>query len=161
MDLIPVASQRSAAGLVTSAIAALAGILFFLIAPVVILVQTIRQRRARKIDSGNVISTSKARRYQTVLSLLGTVLVLNNLGALGSFMANNYRSFSTMVPHIALNYVIVALAIPVAALLVYSLVSKQEQKISKLRTIIAGATIALLGVFTATLISWNFFTLFI
>jgi len=155
MDMIPAASQRSATSLALSAVAVVIGLVFFLAAPAVLLVQAIRRKKL-----ATFAQSKNTNRWQTVVTLLGTALVMNNLVALGSFMANSYRSPSSMMPHLVMNYVIALAALIFIALLVYSLI-KEKGLASKARIITAGITVVLLAAFTAVLASWNFFTLFI
>jgi len=155
MDMIPVDSQRSAFSLVFSAAAAIIGVAFFLVAPVVLLVQAIRRRK-----SDVIVQSKNVNRLYAVVTLLGTALVMNNLVALISFMANSFRSFGSMMPHLVLNYFIAIAAFISAILLAYFLI-KERAVVSKVRIVIAGVTAVLLAALVAVLVSWNFFTLFV
>jgi hypothetical protein len=149
-DLSPLPSNRKMPMLIGGIGIALCNIIFFFIAPVVLVIQSIKRRKYDKPIK------KQFNLYQLFLTLCGTALVFNNVIAVMRFIMWQFRSYSEMMPHMILNYVLVLAG---AVFLILSILSIITGNISKRRKIIFGASTALFVSFCILLMDWNFFML--
>jgi len=146
-DLSPLPSGRTMPFLMASMIIAISSVVFFLIAPVVMLVMFLR---GRKRD----VQYTKFSVWNNGLVLSGTLLVLNNLILVGRFLANPFRTSAEMMPHIGLNYVLFMLS---AALAIGTLVFLLKEQTGTRQKLLFVTATSVMTLFLFTLINWNFF----
>lgn len=106
-DYLPLPASKSMPVLLTTAALALLAILYFMIAPIVLLVQAIlNKRKSRTRPALRGIS----RKPVAGLTLTGTGIVVNNLVLALRMLGNNERPYAEVYPHIIVNYVLSGLA---------------------------------------------------
>jgi len=181
-DFLPIGSFRSTGNLVASVIGIILAALFFIVAPIVLLIKWLR---APKRDSAKPSTFGK---LSTALLLIGTMLLANNLIALVRILIiNMFRSSAEMAPHIWINYILAAAGV---VTFIFSLAEYLRQRknatelnlpviepqntsgsevlgasqqlsgaVTKGTTAFYGATAVLFAALIAVLASWNFFTL--
>jgi len=147
-DFTAISSGRTMPFLVLFIVIIAASVLFFLIMPIVILVDKIRGK--------NVIKN----RFCTLSSafmISGTSLLLNNIILIArTFTEFLLRTSAEIVPHIWINYMLGAV---IAGLFVMSLFAmKQSEARIKSKVIFSFSSI-LVVLLLATLLHWNFFSL--
>ena len=123
-------------------------LLFFAIMPLILLIKFLRKKE-KAIPIFNRCSTG--------LLLCGTLLVTNWLILEVRFIsAITVITTSIIMPHIWLNYILLALT---AVAFVISLMFYKRGAVAKGRNILYFSTIALLGSFLFVLWQWNFFVM--
>jgi len=146
-DLSPLPSSRTIPFLMASMIIVVSNAIFFLIAPVVMLIMFLWSRKKG-------VKYTKFSVWNNGLVLSGTLLVLNNLILVGRFLANPFRTSAEMMPHIGLNYGLLILS---AALAIGSLVFLLKEQIGTRQKLLFGATTSVMTLFIFILLNWNFF----
>jgi hypothetical protein len=144
-----IAMPRSMPSLITSASIAVASTLFFVIAPIVLLVIFLRNKKKG-------ITPTRASRLNSGLLLCGMLLVVNNLAMLARvFVINMFRTASELAPHIWINYLLAGLAVLMFIGLPVSL--RQEEVITTKRKVFYMVTTLFVALLIFVLYSWNFF----
>ena len=147
-DMTPLPRGRGMPALIGSLAVVIISTLFFLIMPIIILIRFLRKKE-KAVPQFNLLSNG--------LLLCGTLIVLNNLICLVRLaVINNYRSFLEIVPHVWVNYALLAFA---SLLFLASLLSLPGNKIGGKRKFLHGATASVMTLLIVVLGSWNFFAL--
>ncbi|OKP94120.1 serine hydrolase [Paenibacillus sp. P32E] len=153
-DYLPLPADKSMPVLLLSAALAVLAVVYFIIAPFVLLVQTIlNKRRARTRPA----SSAASRKLVVGLTLSGTGIVVNNLVLALRMLSNNERAYAEVYPQILVNYGLTGLAILfLAALLV---LKKKKRSASTARdkwsAILSGAMMLVL---VGLLVFWQFYS---
>lgn len=143
-DLMPLPKARLWLNL--SLLFAMLSTLYFLIAPLVILIRKLIRKNKRQ-------NKSAYKKVFLLLVLNGTALVANNTILLLRMLMNNYRSFYEFRIHILLNYPLVILAAVLGVLLI---VKRKGANLSRVQKILSLITIILIAALIILLISWQF-----
>lgn len=151
MDLSILPQGRTMPFLIGSVIVLLANILFFFIAPIILLIVAIKNRK-KQLDPEN----KRFNLYHSILLLCGTVTIVNNLIPSAKIMINNFRTFAEMKPHILLNYPLLLVSIIVS---IFSFNSMKKASITRIRKVMYLVTIIMLILLFTLLIGWNYFTI--
>lgn len=149
MDLSALPPGRTMPFLTGSIIMLLVNILFFIVTPVILLVNAIKNRKK------NIIPANKRfNLYYLTLVLLGTVTIINNLIPSAKIMISSFHTFAAMKPHILLNY---PLLLGVIIMVFFSASSMKKAVVSKKHKVIYFITVILLISLFVLLLHWNFF----
>jgi len=149
-DLLAREQFRSSNSLIISSLAIVLTGLFFLLAPIVLLVKAVRRKKK------GILST-RFERMKTGLILSGSLLFLNNLIALARILLiNMFRTSAEMAPHIWMNYALAGLS--VFFFIGSFMAMKKSSNIlrGKLAYVLSGLLVAFL---IAVLQHWNFFVI--
>ena len=152
-DFLPLPLGHTLSWLLTDGIIAAVSMLFFLLAPIVIMILALFRRKKNPEASAPV---RRAQRFYAIFVLSGTALLINNAVLVIRMLANNYRSFSEVQPHIILNYPIVLIAVTAGVLT--ALFGKKAGQ-SKKRWLLLVISAFLLTALIAVLFKWQFFNL--
>lgn len=116
-DYLPLPASKSMPVLLLNAALAGLAIVYFLIAPLVLLVQAIlnKRRAGAHPASRNII-----RNLEAGLTLTGTGIVVNNLVLALRMLSNNERAYAEVYPHILINFGLTGLALLFLAALLLS-----------------------------------------
>ena len=148
MDVIEISQFRSTANLVASAAVALVGILFFLVTPIVLLVNFLRNRK-----KGTELSTFRLLRNGMIIS--GMLLVTNALASIVRILIiDMFRTSAEIAPHIWLNYVITILA---TVLCIGAIACLVKEKVALCSKIVYFAATGLIMALVLVMVNWNFF----
>ena len=154
-DMTPLPQGRTMPFLIAYLIIAIVSALFFVIMPIVLLVRFL----VRKIRGKATSNQTKFRFFNVALLVSGLVILLNNVMAAMTGLAN-YSVFTSAAlnPHIMANYFLAGLS---AILLLVSIFffRKEIGDIRIKSRVFYGVTAALLVLFIFTLQNWNFFVL--
>lgn len=103
-DLLPVANGKTTPYLIVSGILFALSFVYFIIAPIVLLVRGIIRRRKKT-------PVKAIQRWHSGLILTGTAVVLNNALLMLRMLVNPFSSYPGISPHIILNYGLTALSV--------------------------------------------------
>ncbi|NMO94241.1 serine hydrolase domain-containing protein [Paenibacillus lemnae] len=106
-DYLPLPASKSMPVLILSAALAVLAIAYFLIAPFVLLLLGVMNRRRGGIPPA---PRAVSRKLVVGLTLTGTSIVLNNLILALRMLSNYERAYAEVYPHIIINYVLTGLA---------------------------------------------------
>lgn len=153
-DYLPLPKGRTMPLLIASLLALILSILYFLIAPIVLLLQKIRRRNRplAQSDGGTLYRTA------SLLIFTGTVAVINNGLLIARMLINNYRSFSEMQIHLYLNYPLLVISLILIVLMVKNW---RDDKPSGWQRIHYILTVVILILFWLVLSNWQFFNIVI
>lgn len=154
-DFLPLPTGHTLSWLLADGIIAAVSMLFFLLVPIVILLLSLVHRKKKMDVSDPVLRT---RRFYAIFVMSGTALLINNAILVIRMLANNYRYFSEVRPHIMLNYLIVFIA--VAAGVMTAFFDKKTGQ-SKKHCWIFVVSVVLLTALMAVLFKWQFFNMLI
>jgi len=142
--------SRSMFSQIVSAVIAIANILFFLIAPIALLVISLKNRNKD-------IAPSRFRMFSNSLLISNALLMLNNLALMiRVLVANMLITAAEIAPHIWINYIFAGLTLLIfVGSLLY--LFKEKEAIRIKRKIFYYATASLAVLFICILHSWNFF----
>jgi heme/copper-type cytochrome/quinol oxidase subunit 3 len=147
-DFTSLPQNREIPNLIFSLIIIAASTLFFL---VMLIVMLVRLRAIQKRSS----SLARFPNLNIGLYITGILLALNNTIAFVRMgVINNYRSAAEMIPHIWINWVLLAVA---AVLLVMSLVYLKKEEVTKKQKAVFTITVVLMALFIIVQFHWNFF----
>ncbi|QUH25225.1 serine hydrolase domain-containing protein [Serpentinicella alkaliphila] len=149
VDLSPLPTGRTMPFLISSLIILLVNILFFIIAPAVLIITIIKDKN-KGFHQGN----KRFNLYFLVLVLLGLVTLTNNLIPTYKIMISSFRTFAEMKPHILLNFPLLIATITVAVL---SFISVRKASISRGFKALYLISIVLLISLFSLLFHWNYF----
>ncbi|MGN7763810.1 serine hydrolase domain-containing protein [Paenibacillus sp. 22594] len=152
-DYLPLPADKSMPVLLLSAALAVLAVVYFIIAPIVLLVQTIlNKRRARTHPA----SRAGNRKLVAGLTLSGTGIVVNNLVLALRMLSNNERAYAEVYPQILVNYGLTGLAALFLAALLVSWKKKRSASTArdKWSAILPGAMIVVL---VGLLVFWQFY----
>ena len=134
--------------LVLSIVIIVASVLFFLTAPIVLLVSKIR---------GKAVIKNRFYILSNAFIFSGTVLLLNNIILIvRTFSEFLLRTSAEVMPHIWINYM---LGTMIVGLFVMSLLAMKQAEIRAKRKLVFCASSILIAFLLATLFHWNFFSL--
>jgi len=149
-DATPQTFSQSMAAFIGGSVIAYGSFVFFLIAPIVVLVKRLRRKTA---------GTSPFSRINNGLlfcgMLLGVNFLVSEMRMIAALSSGDLHS-SIVVPHIWINYVLLALS---AALFVVSLVFFAKSEIATKRRVFYFSTVGVLASFLFVLWQWNFFVM--
>jgi len=148
-DLTPLPQGRGIPALIGSLAVAAIGAIFFIVAPVILLIIFLR-KKDKTVPRFNFSSNG--------LMLCGTLLASNFLLLISRIVINMPRTFAEIVPHVWANYALLVLAAPLLAASAVSL-AKGWAQVSARRKVLYGATVSLLALMLVVLRDWNFFAL--
>ncbi|MFC4598118.1 serine hydrolase domain-containing protein [Cohnella hongkongensis] len=150
-DYLPPPAGRSMPVLLSNAALAVLAIAYFVVAPIVLLVQTFL-RRARVRPAPRAAS----RKLRVGLTLTGTGLVANNLLLALRMLSNNERAYAEVYPQLLANYVLTGLAALGMAALLLSWRKKRTASTArdKWATVLPAAMIVVL---VGLLVFWEFY----
>lgn len=151
-DVLPLEPSRSVPVLITYLVIASITIVFFLIAPLVMLIRWFLRKRK------GISSSSTAKRLFAAAMVCGTALVLNVMFLLLNVISNQNVTANQMNVEIKMNWILAALAV---LLLVMSILKGRQHPQSKGQKIFQTAAAILLILFVFLLADWNFFHLII
>ncbi len=154
-DFLPLPSGYTTSWLLADGIIVAVGMLFFLLAPIVILILALFRRKKNPEASAPV---RRAQRFYAIFVLSGTALLINNAILVIRMLVNNYRSFSEVQPYIIFNYPIVLLAVAAGVMTMFFV--KQVGHSKKCWSLVLASGI-LLTALIAVLIKWQFFNMLI
>lgn len=149
-DIVPLGMNRSVPILFTHAVVAGLDIVFFLFAPLVLLVRWLLRRR-----KGIKLSTPVGR-MTTAVILCGTAIVINVLILIMNVIGNQEVTASQLNTGIVINWVLAILA---NLLFVYSIYKGRQNSLAKGQAALQIVTAVLLGSYLILLINWHFFHL--
>lgn len=150
MDLSALPQGRTIPFIFGSSIILLCSVLFFIVAPIIATVKTIRSRKKQ-------FSLQKKRfnLSHLILMLCGTSTILNNLiCVIRIIVISNFRTFAEMKVHILLNY---GLLMATIIATIMSLIFLRTGEVSTRRKLAYVSTIILLIALFTLLFGWNFF----
>ncbi|MEN1990442.1 serine hydrolase [Paenibacillus hubeiensis] len=145
-DILPIKGSRSLPALIFYMVWALLSILFFLVAPLVILIRWLLRRRKRTPLTMNHFTSS--------FILSGTILVINVLYQLVNAMFNEDVTVEQMNLGVSINWVMTLLAIVLFGVSMVKDSNTSRSTWSKVSHAVAG--VLFIG-FTLILAHWNFF----
>lgn len=151
MDMSAYPSHRTPLTLTLNVVTLVICILFFLIAPIVILISAIKNRKSDKIYN------KKFNTAKTCLTLCGTALLLNNAIMIIFLLTNQMVSYSQVLPFGIINYILAFISV-VPAILGFLSIKNKTTKSQKIGFVIA---FILLASFISVLVSWNMFVVYI
>lgn len=153
-DYLPLPASKSMPVLILNAVLAALAIVYFMIAPFVLLVQAILNKR--RVRTGPA-THSVSRRLVVGLTLTGTGIVVNNLVLALRMLSNNERSYAEVYPQIMVNYGLTGLAalFLAALLLFWKNNSSDSMARGKGAAILPGLMIVVL---VALLVFWQFYS---
>lgn len=145
-DILPIKGSRSLPALIFYMVWALLSILFFLLAPLVILIRWLLRRRKRTLLTMNHFTSS--------FILSGTILVINVLYQLANALFNENVTVEQMNFGVSINWVMTLLAIVLFGVSMVKDSNTSRSTWSKVFHAVAG--ILFIG-FTLIIAHWNFF----
>ena len=149
-DAIEISQLRSAVNLAVGAAVALVSILFFLIAPIALLVSFLRNRKKSR-------ELSRFRLLRNGMIISGTLLVINSVAPfVRIIIMDMFRTSAEMALHIWLNYVFAILA---AVLCVGAMACLAKEKVTLRNKIVYFAAAGLIASLVLVMVNWNFFIL--
>ena len=149
-DFLPLPPGHTISWLLADGIIAVVSLLFFLFAPIVILLLALF-RRKKNINTS--IPVRRTRSFYAIFVFSGTTLLINNALPVIRMLANNYRSFSEVRLYIMLNYPIVLIAVAAGVLTAFFGIKSGQSKKRRWLFIIS---VVLLTALTAVLYKWQF-----
>jgi len=144
-DYLPLPAGRSIAVLYISLIAALISVLYFVIAPIILLILYIKNK--------NAAERLKNIKLSSMIAFFGTITAANNLILIARMLINNYRAFSEIKIHIILNYPLMCASLILCILFIGNLI---YEKINKREKIFAITTLIMNILLNILLINWQF-----
>lgn len=151
LDLSALPQGRTMPFLIGSMVVLLTSILFFFVAPLVLLIVALKNRK-----KGLDVYRKRFNRYHSLLVLAGTMTLINNLTPSAMIMINNFRTFAEVKPYIIFNYPLLLITFILSIL---SLKSMKKTCLTKTRTIMYVMTLIMLVLLFATFIGWNYFAI--
>lgn len=150
-DILPLKGSRSLPALISYLALAILAIVFFLLAPFVLLIRWLLRKRKGALSAPARLAGS---RLLAAAVLCGTLIVVNILYLLVNAMINENVTVGQMNFGVALNWVLTLLA---AGLYVFSLVKSRRIPKSKWQKAGRAFTGVLFAGFALLLADWNFF----
>ncbi|OKP86104.1 hypothetical protein A3844_01280 [Paenibacillus helianthi] len=153
-DYLPLPADKSMPVLLLSAALAVLAVVYFIIAPFVLLVQKILNRRRARTRPA---SSAASRKLVVGLTLSGTGIVVNNLVLALRMLSNNERAYAEVYPQIMVNYGLTGLAVLFLAALLVSWKKKRSASTArdKWSAILPGAMMVVL---VGLLVFWQFYS---
>jgi hypothetical protein len=148
-DFLPLPAGHTVPWLLADALATLVCVLFLLFAPFIILSCSLRRRK--KI-AGLLATDRRMHALYAIFVLSGTLLLINNVILIWRMLSNNYRSIAEVLPQILINDAVALITI--AAGVMTAVFGKTSA--SKKQRVLFVISAALLAVFIAILIKWQF-----
>ncbi|WP_138754524.1 serine hydrolase domain-containing protein [Paenibacillus sinopodophylli] len=153
-DYLPLPSSKSMPLLLLNAALAMMTIVYFIIAPFILLVRAIlNKRRARTLSAIGPISC----KLVTGLTLTGTSIVGNNLVLALRMLSNNERAYAEVYPQIIINYGLTGLAVLLVVALLLSWKKKRTASTVRDKWSIILA-VAMIIVLLGLLVFWQFYS---
>ncbi|MCE5168487.1 beta-lactamase family protein [Paenibacillus profundus] len=150
MDMLPLKPSRSVPALISYLIVAAIAIVFFLLAPLVLIIRLLQWKRK------GISSSSTANHLSAGVIVCGTALVLNVLFLLLNAIGNQNVTTNQLNYGIIMNWILAMLA---GLLLVISILKGRHHPQSKVQKVFRMATAVLLVGFIVLLADWKFFHL--
>lgn len=150
-DFSKLAGNRNMSFLIANMITTIVAILFFIVMPIVYLIQGIKGRKEKGANKKGLAKP------KLLLTLSGTALILINLIFVLSIIANPLVKYSSIIPFQVLNYCFSLLAL---VLMIWGLKNWQSETRRSQKTWFV-LTIIFLTSFIGVLASWNMFVIFI
>ncbi|MBT2289328.1 beta-lactamase family protein [Paenibacillus albidus] len=153
-EYLPLPAGKTMPMLIVSAILAVVSVLYFIMAPFVLLVRAILNKRRRITRSAPL---SVIHNIVVGLTLTGTGMVINNLLLAIRMLSNNERAYSEVFPQIILNYVLTGVA---AVLMVAMLLFWQKKKpaLSIGQKWFVRLPVIIMIIFVGLLVFWQFYS---
>lgn len=160
-DYLPLPASRSMPVLLLNAALAGLAIAYFIVAPIVLLVQTIWNKRRARRSRAHPASRAFSRKLVVGLTLTGTGIVVNNLLLALRMLSNNERAYAEVYPQLLVNYCLTGLAVLLlAALLLSWLRELYSSTIRVKRSAILPVAMPaiMMMVLVGLLVSWEFYS---
>lgn len=153
-DYLPLPAGKSMPVLLMNAVLAALAILYFVIAPFVLLIQAIlNKRRAGTRPAPRAVS----RMLAAGLTLTGTGIVVNNLILALRMLSNNERAYAEVYPQILVNYGLTGLAVLFLAALLLSWRKNRSASTARGKWS-AILPIVMMAVLVGLLVFWKFYS---
>lgn len=153
-DYLPLPASKSMPVLLLSAALAVLVIVYFIIAPLVLLVKAIlNKRRTRTRPAPRAFS----RKLEAGLTLTGTGIVVNNLVLALRMLSNNERAYDEVYPQILVNYALTGLAVLFLAALLLSWMKNRFASTARVKWL-AILPVAMMVVLVGELVLWQFYS---
>ncbi len=146
-DYLPVSKSRTVALLTLYMIVAILCTSYLLISPFVLLIIRIKNRRNKR-------SISLVGKWNGLLILTGTAIVLNNLILMTRMLVNSLRAYSEIVLHIILNYGLTVLCF---VFMVFMMVNWRKSMLTKIQKFFYVLSVGMIGFLIFLLINWQFY----
>jgi hypothetical protein len=150
-DFTPLPKGRTEPFLIVGEGMALITALYFVIAPVVLLIRKLGRKKAASEASQ---PNRRLIRFSVLLTLCGSALFVNNALLILRMLIDNYRSFSEMRPQILLNYPLAAAA---AVFLTLTLTNFKKAELTKWQKSFCVVTVVMTAALIGLLADWQFF----
>ncbi|MGO4547736.1 serine hydrolase domain-containing protein [Paenibacillus sp. 2TAB23] len=152
-EYLPLPKFKSTALLAGYAALAAVSVLYFAMAPIVMLIQSLLFRKKNRLKSREQALFGKIVKG---LTLVGTGLIANNLILALRMLSNYERAYSEIVVHIIMNDVFTVLAVLLTGLLLIYWYKKHPNLTFK-EAAFAWLSVILLAVLIALLVIWQFY----
>jgi CubicO group peptidase (beta-lactamase class C family) len=146
-DYLPVSTGKSTPFLIIYLILTILCVVYLIVSPFVLLFQGIRRRRKKQ-------PASPLQRWNSILILTGTAIVINNLILVARMLINNFRAYSEIVAHIIINYGLAALGM---VSIVFILVKGRKTELTKSQKLYYGLSMVIFFILILLLIVWQFY----
>jgi len=152
-EYLPLPAGKSMPVLIANAILAILSVLFFILFPLVLLFQAIRNKwKKRTYPAGQ----SGMRKFAAGLTLTGTAIIVNNLVLALRMLSNYERAYSEVFPQIVMNYILTLLAfLLIAGLLLYR--KRKKPVLSTSQKWAAALPVGPMVVLVGLLVFWQFY----
>ncbi|MGG3888257.1 serine hydrolase domain-containing protein [Metabacillus fastidiosus] len=146
-DYLPVSTGKSLPFLILYLTLAVLSVGYFIVSPLILLFHGIRRRRKKH-------PASPLQRWNSILILTGTAIVINNFILIARMLIDNLRAYSEITAHIIINYGLTALGV---VSLVFMLVKGRKTKLTKLQKFYYGLSMIMFFILVFLLIVWQFY----
>lgn len=148
-DMSALTGKRNMPTLIANIATIICAVLFFLIVPVILIIQTVR-RRKKGISNKEGMFSARAG-----LTVAGTAMMINNVILLVFIVSNQFIQYMAVKPFQVMNYVFSGLAL--GCMIWGGIKWKEEKSVSQ--KIWFAATVIILISFICVLVTWNIFTI--
>lgn len=147
-DYLPLPAGKSMPVLLLNAALAVLAVVYFIVSPFILLVQSVLNKRRLRAGSPRLV---------TGLTLTGTSIVANNLILALRMLSNNERAYSEVYPQLVINYGLTGLAGLFCAALLISLTKKRSALTARDR-MTAALPMIMMAVLIGLLVFWQFYS---
>ncbi|CAM4255952.1 CubicO group peptidase (beta-lactamase class C family) [Paenibacillus endophyticus] len=152
-EYLPLPKSKSTPVLAGYAALAAVSVLYFAVAPIVMLIQSLLFRNKNRLKSREQAFFGHIVRG---LTLVGTGLIANNLILALRMLSNYERAYSEIIVHIIMNDIFAVLAVLLAGLL-FMYRYKKHPNVTLKEAAFAWLSVILLAVLMALLVIWQFY----
>ena len=146
-DYLPVSTGKSMPFLIMYLILTILCVVYLIVSPFVLLFQGIRRRRKKQ-------PASPLQKWNSILILTGTAIVINNLILVARMLMNTFRAYSEIVAHIMINYGLTALGV---VSIVFMLVKGRKTELTTSQKFYYGLSMVMFLILILLLIVWQFY----